>query len=315
MPTLRPQTFSGLVVIPTVELDGNIYRVSIAINGPGSRGAPGAPPPEVASREDLVVELRNPSEGSLEPIASPDPGPLPVRALRVVQARGEFTFAKGVNAATELTVAVQGDRKSFPMSDTIAPTRCLTREPNEGDRFPGAPPGGGPAVLSRILRVPLPPILKPRCCVRRFEAPLNAITDLAVKSEFFHMEADFHTRGRRCRCSCCEYRQFVRGSFSDSSGTAVRFDLPSGALDPANFCEDGATDEFGPGRPGYYGHRDTSTPGDVYSGAGAVRGCTYAANETPSCPPTEGAHLEFIGLIVDRCRGVVAAKRTWLVDL
>ena len=30
MPTLQPQTLSGLVVIPTVELDGNIYRVSLA---------------------------------------------------------------------------------------------------------------------------------------------------------------------------------------------------------------------------------------------------------------------------------------------
>ena len=44
-------------------------------------------------------------------------------------------------------------------------------------------------------------------------------------------------------------------------------------------------------------------------------GCTYRANERPSCPPTEGVHLEFLGLIVDRCRGTVAAKRKWVVDL
>jgi hypothetical protein len=314
MPTLRPQTLSGLVVIPTVELDGSIYRVSIAIDGPGSRAAPGAPPPAVASREDLVVELRNPVEGSLEPIASPDPGPLPVRAIRVVQARGEFTFAQGVNAPTELVVALRGDRKSFPMSQTVSPTRCLTREPNEGDSFPSAStPAGGPVILGRILRVP--PVLKPRCCVRRFEAPLNAIADQAVKSELFEMEADFASRGRRCRCSCCEYRQFVRGTFSDGSGSPVRFDLPSGPLDGTHFCEDGTIDEFGPGRHGYYGHRDTSTPGDTYSGAGATKGCTYRANETASCPPSDGVHLEFLGLIVDRCRGVVAAKRMWAVDL
>jgi hypothetical protein len=311
MPTLRPQTFSGLVVIPTVELDGSVYRVSIAINGPGSRAAPGAPPPEVASREDLIVELRNPVEGSLEPIASPDPGPLPVRALRVVQARGEFTFAQGVNAPTELVVTVRGDRRSFPMSQTISPTRCFTREPKVGNPFPGAP-AGGPVILSRILKIPS--LLKPGCCVRRFEAPLNAIADQAVKSDFFHMEADFG-RGRRCRCSCCEYRQFVRGTFSDAGGAPVRFDLPSGPLDPSHFCEDGAIDEFGPGRHGYYGHRDTSTAGDSYSGEGAAEGCTYRANETSSCPPTEGVHLEFLGLIVDRCRGVVTAKRKWVVDL
>jgi hypothetical protein len=312
MPTLRPQRLSGLVVIPTVELGSGIYRVSIAIDGPGSRAAPGAPPPEVASREDLIVELRNPVEGSLEPIASPDPGPLPVRALRVVQARGEFTFAQGVNAPTELVVTLRGDRKSFPMSQTVSPTRCLVREPKEGDPFQTAP-AGGPVVLGRVL--PLPPLLRPRCCVRRLEAPFNAIVDQAVKSDFFEMEADFTASGRRCRCSCCEYRQFVRGTFTDGGGAPVRFDLPSGPLDPAHFCEDGAIDEFGPGRPGYYGHRDTSSAGDAYSGAGAAQGCAYRANETASCPPTDSVHLEFLGLIVDRCRRVVAAKRTWVVDL
>src|SRR5215210_817242 len=117
MPTLRPQRLSGLVVIPTVELSGNIWTVSIAVNVGVSRTP--APPPEVVSREDLVVELRNPAEGSLEPIASPDPGPLPVRALRVMQARGEFTFSQGVNAPTELVVALRGDRKSFPMNQTL----------------------------------------------------------------------------------------------------------------------------------------------------------------------------------------------------
>jgi hypothetical protein len=123
MPTLRPQRLSGLVVIPTVEHDPGIYRVSIAIDVGMSRMV--SPPPEVVTREDLVVELRNPTEGSFEPIASPDPGPLPVRALRVVQARGEFTFAQGVTAPSELVVALRGDRKSFPMAQTLAPTGCL----------------------------------------------------------------------------------------------------------------------------------------------------------------------------------------------
>ena len=68
-------------------------------------------------------------------------------------------------------------------------------------------------------------------------------------------------------------------------------------------------------RHGYYGHRDTSSAGDDYSGTGAGRGCTYCANEVPGCPPTDGVHLEFLGLIVDRCRGTVAAKSKWVVDL
>src|SRR4051794_15920363 len=97
MPTLRPQRLSGLVVTPTVEASGGINRCSIAIDVGVSR----TPPPQVVSREDLIVELRNPAEGSFEPIASPDPVPLPTRALRVVQARGEFTYGGSVGPPTE----------------------------------------------------------------------------------------------------------------------------------------------------------------------------------------------------------------------
>jgi hypothetical protein len=308
MPTLRPQKVSGLVVIPTAELGGGIHRVSIAIDVGQSRALPA----EVVTREELVVELRHPVEGSFEAVASPDPGPLPVRALRVVQARGEFTFAQGVNAPTEVVVTLRGDRKSFPMSQTLTPTSCLRREPQEGDPFKKSPRAGG-GILSSLPVIP--PQLRAGCCVRRFEAPLNSSTDATVKSEFFEMEADFIVRGRRCRCSCCEYRQFVRGTFSDGAGASLPFDMPSGPLNPKRYCEDGAIDEFGPGKHGYYGHRDTSSPGDAYGGTGEAEGCTYRATETPSCPASEGVHLEFLGLIVDRCRGKVVAKRKWVVDL
>ena len=309
MPTLLPQTLSGLVVIPTVESGSGIHRVSLAIDTGSSRVGGGAPPPEVVTREDLVVVLRHPTEGSFEPIASPDPGPLPVRALRVVQARAEFTFGQGLNAPTELVVTLRGDQKTFQMAQTFVPTTtCLQREPREGGAFAAPEKGGGG--LGGFW-----PLLKPRCCSRRFEAPLNSSTNATAKSEYFEIEADFFTRGRRCRCSCCDYRQFVRGTFSDAAGAPVRFDLPSGPLDPARYCEDGAIDEFGPGAHGYYGHRDTSSPGDVYGGADKAKGCEYRGDETPSCPPTDGVHLEFMGLLVDRCRGRVVAKRTWVVDL
>jgi hypothetical protein len=91
--------------------------------------------------------------------------------------------------------------------------------------------------------------------------------------------------------------------------------MPSGPLSPTSYCEDGTIDEFGPGNPGYYGHRGTSSPGDAYSGSGASTGCGYRGSETASCPPTESAHLEYLGLIIDRCRGRVSAKRKWVVDL
>ena len=298
MPTLRPQRVSGLVVTPTVESGGGIHSVSLAIDVGVSR----TPPPQVVSREDLVVVLRNPVEGSFEPIASPDPGPLPVRAIRVVQARAEFTFAQGVNAPSELVVTLQGDQKTFPMAQTFAPTRCLGKELEKGDRF--------------LRRFPIfLPFRRSRCCIKRFEAPLNTSTDPAAKSESFDIEADFASHGRKCKCGCCEYRQFVRGTFTDAAGAAVRFDMPSGPLDPVRFCEDGAIDEFGVGAHGFYGHRNTSSPGDEYGGTGAQKGCSYRANEAPGCPPTDSVHLEFIGLVVDRCHGTVTSKQSWVVDL
>ena len=313
MPTLRPQVLSGLVVIPTVEHVPGIHRVSIAVNVGASRVGTGIPPLEVVTREDLIVELRNPAEGSFEAIASPDPGPLPVRALRVAQARGEFTFAQGVNPPTELVVTLRGDRKTFPMSQTFAATGgCLGKEPQKGDPFPG-PTGPRLPAIRRFPR--FWPFLRPNCCVRRFEAPLNTSTDATAKSEFFEMEADFLARRRRCRCGCCEYRQFVRGTFTDAGSAAVRFDLPSGALSPTSYCEDGTIDEYGPGKHGYYGHRGESSGGDAYGGPGPTDGCKYRANETLSCPPTDTLHLEFLGLVVDTCRRTVVAKRTWVVDL
>src|SRR5204862_2239486 len=132
MPTLLPQMLSGLVVIPTVEDTGGVWAVSLGIDVGMSR----TPPPQVVNREDLVVELRNPAEGSFEPIASPDPGPLPVRAIRVEQARADYTFAHGVNQPTQLVVNLLGAQRSFPMSQTYSPTACLGREPKPGGPVP-----------------------------------------------------------------------------------------------------------------------------------------------------------------------------------
>lgn len=316
MPRLRPQVLSGLVVIPTIEQGGGIYRVSLGIDTGMSRTGPGTQPADVVTREDVIVEVRNNTDGSFEPIGSPDPGPLAVRALRVVQARGEWTFSQGFNPPDEVVVTLRNDRKTFPMSDTSTPTPCLSREPGEQPEFP-IPRPHGLSLVDQLRGIIWPPS-KAFCCVRRFAAPLHVQTDAAAKSEFFEMAASLGspTGGpileRGCRCGCCEYRQFVRGTFTDANGTAVLFDLPSGPLSATHFCEDGAIDEFGAGKHGFYGHRDTSTPGDAYGGTGA---CTYHGNETSSCPPTDTMHLEFLGLLLDACRKRVVATRKWTVDL
>ena len=298
MPTLRPQVLSGLVVIPTVETQPGIVRVLLGINVGSSRGGP----IDTVTREDLIVEAKNAAEGTLEAIQSPDPGPLPVRALRVVQARGVWTFGQGVNPPDEVVVTVRGDRKSFPMSDTFPQNAGLGKEPQEGDPFPGG------------KRLPFPFIdffRRRRCCIKRFDAPLNRSPNPNAKSEKFDMEADVGSRPKGCSCGCCEYRQYVRGTFTNADGQAVRFDLPSGALDAAAYREDGHIFEYGVNKHGFYGHRATSSAGDAYG----AQGCQYRGTETPGCPPTDTAHLEFVGLVVDRCRRRVAAKRTWVVDL
>ncbi len=307
MPTLLPQMLSGLVVIPTVEHTPGIYSVSIGIDVGMSR----TPPPQVVNREDLVLELRNPAEGSFEPIASPDPGPLPVQAIRVEQARAEYTFSQGVNPPTELKVTLLGDQKIFPMSQTFSPTPCLRGEPKEGSPFAGGSIVGRVPILPRLV----PPFLRQRCCPHRFEAPQSPHPDPAAKSESFQIAAVFGSKARGCRCSCCEYRQFVRGAFTDANGAPVRFDMPSGPLDPTRYCEDGAIDEFGPGSHGYYGHRGQSTPGDEYGGTGSHKDCEYRAKVKPSCPPASSMHLEFLGLVIDTCRRRVVARRDWVVDL
>ncbi|HEX8065963.1 MAG TPA: hypothetical protein VF520_05505 [Thermoleophilaceae bacterium] len=293
MPTLRPQVVSGLVVVPTVDFDGGVWRVSIAVEVGASRTGAGSPPVEVVTREDLIVELIG-AEGSFEPIASPDPGPLPVHALRGVQARGEYTFASGAGQPDHVRVRLRGQSADFPLADVFqpAPASSLPRP-----RFP--------------FPFPIPPLRKPSCCPKRFEAPLNRSLNATAKSEHFDVEGDFRSHPKRCRCNCCEYRQLVRGTFLDAAGNPVRFDLPSGPLDPSKWREDGVIDEFGPGKHGYYGHRGTSTPGDEYPG----NGCGYRANETPGCPSGETLHAEFTGVLVDVCRGRVVEKRTWVVDL
>ena len=297
MPTLRPKEIAGLVVIPTVEQGGGVWRVSLGVNVGSSR----AGVIDIVTREDLVVELSNPAEGDLEAIGSPDPGALPVRSLRVAQARGEFTFSQGVQPAESLSVTLRGASAVFALTDTFPQSAGLGQVPQVGGAFPG---GGRLPFLHRLKRR--------RCCVQRFDAPLNRSPNATAKSEEFDMEADFAARGKRCHCGCCEYRQFVRGTFTDGNGQAAHFDLPSGPLDSAVYREDGHIGEFALTEHGFYGHRATSTPGDEYTGK---MGCQYRGTETPGCPPTDTAHLEFVGLIVDRCRRRVAAVETWVVDL
>lgn len=114
-----------------------------------------------------------------------------------------------------------------------------------------------------------------------------------------------------CACECCEFRQFVRGWFRDAAGNTIPDPFPDGALDPTDYH----IDEFGPGRDGCYGHRETSSPGDAYTNPGPNEGCRYEGRDTPRVRASGSAHLEFIGLIVDVCHGPIVEVRTWVLNL
>ena len=321
MPRLRPQKITGLVFTPTVESLGGIWSVSVAVDVGQSRS--GSPPFDVVTREDLIVELFGPG-GSFEAIASPDPGPLPVRVLRVAQARGEWTFDSGTGPPDYVRVRFRGGTGTFQMADTFPEAQGFTTVPQVGDAFPISPSivALTPSILRRIVTIPrrLPELLKPprrkvRCRVSRFEAPLNRSKDATARSELLEVEGDFSPMPRQRGCQCCEYRQFVRGVFHNADGAAVRFDMPTGALDAGAYREDGSIDEFGTSVHGFYGHRDHSTPGDAYSGAAPVAGCTYRGDETSRCPSAETLHAEYVGLVVDVCGKKIVAVKTWAVDL
>jgi hypothetical protein len=108
-----------------------------------------------------------------------------------------------------------------------------------------------------------------------------------------------------CLCSCCEYRQFVRGEFI-INGVGVRHVLPDGDLDTATWHEDGIPNRYGPGLHLFYGHR--ANPGfanDVYT-PNRTNGCEYRGHDDPGVitgdpNATAEVRLQFRGEILDVC--------------
>jgi hypothetical protein len=129
------------------------------------------------------------------------------------------------------------------------------------------------------------------------------------------MLAIFAKDGGGCKCACCEYRQYVRGSFK-RNGQKVDLLLPSGYLSPTDFKEDGLVGApYGP----HYGHRDEIGASDDWYIPARPDGCEYQGHDFPGIGGAPGdtfdIDLEFQGEIVDVCNNIVLKSMTWTVKL
>ncbi len=176
------------------------------------------------------------------------------------------------------------------------------------------------------------------CCVSAFNVPTarSGCTTVASGSqkkmgETFKMEIDFDSSGAGCVCSCGEYRQFVRGTFT-ANGTAIVLLLPNPAGGaplkllprPAagaasdNFLEDGLASPSS-GMNVHYGHRSegsTDTTDTYLPDRGT--GCQYRGYDFPGLTAAVGTaitvDLDFRGQAVDTCNAAACVQQNeWTV--
>ncbi|HEY6326660.1 MAG TPA: IPT/TIG domain-containing protein [Candidatus Cybelea sp.] len=176
------------------------------------------------------------------------------------------------------------------------------------------------------------------CSVAAFNVPTarSGCTTVAAGArkqmgEKFNMEMDFDSTGPGCVCSCCEYRQFVRGTFT-ANGTTIVLLLPNPAGGaplkllprPAagapsdNFLEDGLVSP-GAGVNVHYGHRSegSTDPTDTYL-PDRPTGCQYRGNDFPGITSSAGTNvtvdLDFRGQAVDTCNATACVQQNeWTV--
>jgi hypothetical protein len=316
---LLEQSIGGHLVIPVLEELAGSWRLTIIIQ----MGTSGEVHVDPIPAESILADLLDVDGNTFEQFTRPPDGALPIRGSRSLQSTAVFTFATAAVAPTSVRIRIAAGSATFAADQQRPTLPAFTTVPPLGGRFPVPPPPE--SALDRLLRA-LGDLLRAlglliqnllnrrHCCVNRFQAP--ATTTPGTKSKAFTVAARFDTDVRTfCLCECCEYRQFVRGTFRDAAGDSIPFLLPDGPFDPVAFREDCVINQFGPGKHGCFGHHDTSTAGDTYSSPDNAVGCNYDGRNTTRCGATEVLHAEYIGLIIDRCRQKVVASRAWTVNL
>ncbi|MGA8574177.1 MAG: hypothetical protein WB609_00620 [Candidatus Cybelea sp.] len=177
-----------------------------------------------------------------------------------------------------------------------------------------------------------------RCCVTTFNVPTarSGCTTVPVGAnkkmgETFKMEIDFDSTGAGCVCSCGEYRQFVRGTFTANGKTIVLLlpnpaggaplkllPRPAAGASSDNFQEDGLASPPS-GANVHYGHRSEGSTDstDTYLPDRAT-GCQYRGNDFPGIASSVGTNvtvdLDFRGQAVDTCNATTCIQQNeWTV--
>ena len=311
---LREREVGSFWVFPVLETDANRLKITLVITV-------GAFDEAITPIEAATIDARvfSSAGAPLEQLTRPAPGPLELRGGPSVQSTCEFTFRANPNPA-KIDVRIGEHSTTFNTQDRRRALQEFPEVPNAGDEYP---PTHSDGALERILNAILSVLRKigrffknifgRKCCVNVFDCPANRVP--AGKSESFEMNATFQAAGGDCRCHCCEYRQYVRGAFRNAAGRVIPFALPSGPFSETEYREDGIPNLWGRGRHAHYGHRDL--PRNAFDEYLPQRddGCRYRGRDIPRCGPTDTLHAEFLGLIIDVCRGEIVATRTWVVNL
>ena len=114
----------------------------------------------------------------------------------------------------------------------------------------------------------------------------------------FNMVGDFTPR-IPCSCSCGEYRQYVRGSFTVNSAPFTHYIGPGTALNPTVYQLDGNSTTAN-----YFGRRDYRTEYSHFEHY-QEGGCQFQGQDIPGISAGTGTalamNLDFIGTLIDKC--------------
>lgn len=171
-----------------------------------------------------------------------------------------------------------------------------------------------------------------RCRVTKFEVTVADKKDVNPRGEDFFfigkrfsVDAEF-TDGGDGACSCCQYRQYLRG-FKKRKPPGQEWQTEqiklwnNVLLSETDYNEDGDPTEAN----GVFGHRDIKCPVDSYGedeDENVTRdiGCIYHAADQPGETYITGTeyhiHLEFEGVIIDTCHDNARCEvKHWVIDI
>lgn len=165
------------------------------------------------------------------------------------------------------------------------------------------------------------------CVTTSFDTPSNRTGQIVIDNgngtfwvgEKFDMGASFKG-SYPAVCSCCEYRQYLKGSYQvqapGGDWKTVPQQLRWGVIiDPNTYNEDGTPGGLA------YGYRNMVGLPDNYTPPPRTTGCSYWGHDEPAFTNLPkgyafSAWLDFKGEIVDVCNGnKVVESKTWTVHL